>query len=252
MRYAKLADKPVVFMLGGATLATLDAEWHTRQVGKFDPLAVDKVHLTWPGSSWSVDLVHANGAWSVVGPGGYSRPRPRRYRLGRPGRLPPLHPTLLAIPRRGSRDDRPDSPPGCRRVLRPDASDPRPDSPSGDPIDPKQSYAATPDQPPRRGLPHRLRPLPPLAPDPGPPANRRATRRRLAPRPTPEPRTRRDRPPLDRPTLNLDNRAKNSVQSKVQFRPVRRQSRLSRVWERRSCFGLSLTPTRRSATRPAP
>jgi len=68
MRYAMLSGQPVVFMLGGETLATLDAEWHNHQVFNFDPGAVDKIHLTWPGSTWSFDLAKTGGAWSVVGP----------------------------------------------------------------------------------------------------------------------------------------------------------------------------------------
>ncbi len=68
MRYAKLAGSPVVFMLGGENLAALDAEWHEHQVLQFDPTEVSKVHLNWPGSSWSFDVARTEGVWSIVGP----------------------------------------------------------------------------------------------------------------------------------------------------------------------------------------
>ena len=145
MRYAKLADKPVVFMLNGATLATLDAEWHTHQVSKFDPLAVDKVHLTWPGTSWSADVVRTSGNWSVVGP------------LDIPGLKPGASDSVIQAASRLTtprylqyRGEVPATigltPP---RVIA-EFSGTTLQSPVtialGDPIDPKQSYAATPDQ----------------------------------------------------------------------------------------------------------
>ncbi len=68
MRYAMLSGQPVVFMLGGETLAALDGEWHNHQISNFDPGAVDKIHLTWPGSTWSFDLAKTGGTWSTVGP----------------------------------------------------------------------------------------------------------------------------------------------------------------------------------------
>ncbi len=64
-----LVGNPVVFMLGGETLATLDAEWHSRQILKFDPRQVETIHLTWPGTGWSFDLARAGSSrWSIVGP----------------------------------------------------------------------------------------------------------------------------------------------------------------------------------------
>ena len=70
MRYAMLGGHPVVFMLGGETLATLDAEWHDHRIAKFDPALIDKIHLAWPGTDWSFDLARteANTPWSIVGP----------------------------------------------------------------------------------------------------------------------------------------------------------------------------------------
>jgi len=68
MRYAMLVGQPVVFMLGGETLAILDAEWHDHQVFTFDPNQVEKIHLDWPGTTWSFDLARTEGAWSIIGP----------------------------------------------------------------------------------------------------------------------------------------------------------------------------------------
>ena len=145
MRYAKLADKPVVFMLGGATLATLDAEWHTHQVSKFDPGAIVRVHLTWPGSSWAVDLVRSDGAWSVVGPvdipgldptatdsviQAASRLTTSRFLQYR-GEIPAT--IGLTPPRVVAEFAGPTIATPVQLAL-------------GDPIDPRQSYAATPDQ----------------------------------------------------------------------------------------------------------
>ena len=68
MRYAMLAGRPLVFMLGGETLATLDAEWHTHQALKFDPAAIRQIHVTWPGSSWAADLHRTDQTWEIIGP----------------------------------------------------------------------------------------------------------------------------------------------------------------------------------------
>ena len=68
MRFAMLVGQPVVFMLGGETLSTLDAEWHDHQVFKFDPNQIEMIHLDWPGSTWSFDLAKTEGAWSIAGP----------------------------------------------------------------------------------------------------------------------------------------------------------------------------------------
>ena len=68
MRYAMLQGLPVVFMVGGENLATLDAEWHDHRIAKFDPDQVETVHLTWPGTDWSFNLARTAAGWSIVGP----------------------------------------------------------------------------------------------------------------------------------------------------------------------------------------
>ena len=67
-RYAMLAGQTLVFILGGEALATLDSEWHDHQILKFDPGAVDRIHLAWPESSRAVDLERSDRGWSIVGP----------------------------------------------------------------------------------------------------------------------------------------------------------------------------------------
>ena len=68
MRYAMLVGRPLVFILGGETLATLDAEWHEHQVLRFDPEQVRKVHVRWPDTPWSFDLIRSGSAWSPSAP----------------------------------------------------------------------------------------------------------------------------------------------------------------------------------------
>jgi len=68
-RYAMIAGRPLVFVLGGANLALLDAEWHQHRVLSFDPGLARKLRLTWPGREFALSATAdpAGRDWLVDG-----------------------------------------------------------------------------------------------------------------------------------------------------------------------------------------
>lgn len=67
MRYAMLEGYPVVFILGGETLATLDGEWHDHGVLAFPAEKVESIHLAWPGEGKTADLALHGDGWKFTG-----------------------------------------------------------------------------------------------------------------------------------------------------------------------------------------
>lgn len=68
-RYARLSDRPLIFTVGTDVLAVLDAEYHDRQVLRFDPDRIRRVHLDWPGRGFSMTPSVKDGyrTWTIEG-----------------------------------------------------------------------------------------------------------------------------------------------------------------------------------------
>lgn len=79
-RYAMITGESAVFILGPVALATLDAEWHDRTIARFDPRAVRRVHLEYPGTPYAFDLERGDRGWSL-GSGSGSAP-PEGFPVG--------------------------------------------------------------------------------------------------------------------------------------------------------------------------
>ncbi|WP_435009874.1 DUF4340 domain-containing protein [Tundrisphaera lichenicola] len=70
LRFAKVADRPLVFTIGPATIGILDAEYHEQRVLAFDPDRVTRLRLNWPDRSLSLmpSGPVARREWLVEGP----------------------------------------------------------------------------------------------------------------------------------------------------------------------------------------
>jgi hypothetical protein len=70
VRYARLADRPLIFTLGQDVLGVLDSEWRDHRVLAFDPKHVRHVRLDWPDRSVSLASVPEgkDRKWSFAGP----------------------------------------------------------------------------------------------------------------------------------------------------------------------------------------
>ncbi len=68
-RYAKLDDRPLVFTIGGETVATIDAEYRDHHVLTFDPDRIRRVHVTWPDREFDLvaDARAGGPGWSIDG-----------------------------------------------------------------------------------------------------------------------------------------------------------------------------------------
>ena len=69
LRFAKLADQPLIFTVGADVLSVLDLEWRDHRVLTFEPNHVRKVQLDWPDRGFAANPVEESGRrkWSLEG-----------------------------------------------------------------------------------------------------------------------------------------------------------------------------------------
>ncbi len=66
-RFAMVAGRPLVFVLGAEAVATLDSEWRDRHVLTFDPALVRRILLAWPLREFNLNPIPGSGSrdWTV-------------------------------------------------------------------------------------------------------------------------------------------------------------------------------------------